>query len=436
MTNEAGGNSYEDARNQNILNNKRKLEEMGILSLSKKSIRKKPVNRAGKIVRPRTRATRSLQDIEIEDLVEGDTPTMPVKPPMNLRKRSRTYNVLCENDNDDILLEEVCVRNGISQEQLGSEAEIFRKGRGPAKGLQTKNGNKLEVEWNEYLQPVGENKSKLASYLGTLARNGVRLPLSFDTWKKVPQSMKDFIWKEVQSNVVAPVAYKKICLQSISAQWRDWKSRVKEDYFDINKTKEENLSATPSLITDQEWEFLVEKWHTPIEQENAAKNQRNRTFVGPPHRTGRKSCADIRYEMEQAGKSTDKLSVYLEMRVNKDGMIKDHQTLEQIKAFDERLDELNEDERDCVEKRNEIFDEIMGPESHGRCRTMGTGPTKSQINSKMREDESLGNKEQLKKELMEEVKHHYEPIIAELNSRIDDLTAKLDASKEQVLEQP
>ncbi|CAH9108383.1 unnamed protein product [Cuscuta europaea] len=114
--------------------------------------------------------------------------------------------------------------------------------------------------------------------------------------------------------------------------------------------------------------------------------------------------------MEQTGKPTDKLSVYLEMRVNKDGTTKDHQTLEQIKAFDERLDELNEDECDCVEKRNEIFDEIMRPENHGCCCTMGTGPTKSQINSKMREDESLGNKEQLKKELMEEVKNHYEPL--------------------------
>ncbi|KAL2474877.1 Plant transposase [Abeliophyllum distichum] len=141
-----------------------------------------------------------------------------------------------------------------------------RRGRGPARGPRIDPGKKLELEWNDLMQPVD-----------------------------VPEGILDYIWNEVQETTNAPPAYRNNCLKSIDAKWRNWKSRVKTKYFS-GITKEECLTMVPKEIDTQQWKILVEYWGTKEVMEAAEKNKRNREQVGPPHRTERKSCANIRRE--------------------------------------------------------------------------------------------------------------------------------------------
>ena len=57
-------------------------------------------------------------------------------------------------------------------------------------------GVKLPVGWNSRGQPVDPNKAKFVSYIGVVARRTV--PITYDNWRKVPDTLKDTIWDDIQ----------------------------------------------------------------------------------------------------------------------------------------------------------------------------------------------------------------------------------------------
>ncbi|KAL2497728.1 Uncharacterized protein Adt_23278 [Abeliophyllum distichum] len=195
----------------------------------------------------------------------------------------------------------------------------------------------MEVEWNEYMQPIGVNRSAFMSYLGTLARNGMRLPLTYAKWSNMDQHLVDYVWKEIEYNTNAPPGSRRNCLKSVADMWRDWKIRMKRKYYN-GKTKEECLAIVPQEISVEQLKVLVEYWSTDRVEEISEKNKQNRMMLGPLHRTGRKSCANIRREMEEAGKPTDTLSVYIEMRTDLGGNPKDDYAAALIKVTSPELD--------------------------------------------------------------------------------------------------
>ncbi|MQL80983.1 hypothetical protein Taro_013444 [Colocasia esculenta] len=57
----------------------------------------------------------------------------------------------------------------------------------------------LTVDVNDLGQPVGPNTRKLASYLGTIARNPQKAPLTWEDWRKMPIEYKNHMWDLVKS---------------------------------------------------------------------------------------------------------------------------------------------------------------------------------------------------------------------------------------------
>ncbi|KAG6521243.1 hypothetical protein ZIOFF_018354 [Zingiber officinale] len=57
----------------------------------------------------------------------------------------------------------------------------------------------LVVKFNERGQPYGDLQPTLANFIGTIARNGVVLPLSFLDWRKMPTNRLNDAWKLVTS---------------------------------------------------------------------------------------------------------------------------------------------------------------------------------------------------------------------------------------------
>lgn len=60
-------------------------------------------------------------------------------------------------------------------------------------------GIKLQVDFNKYGQPVGKIASEMQSYIGLLTRDHVKV--NFETWRSVPDSVKDLIWEAVNVSV-------------------------------------------------------------------------------------------------------------------------------------------------------------------------------------------------------------------------------------------
>ena len=59
-------------------------------------------------------------------------------------------------------------------------------------------GGILQIEVNEFGQPIEQKASRLASNLGVLARNGILAPLTYTDWRIVPAYIKDNIWKHIK----------------------------------------------------------------------------------------------------------------------------------------------------------------------------------------------------------------------------------------------
>lgn len=49
----------------------------------------------------------------------------------------------------------------------------------------------ISIEYNEFGQPIGGEKSKLCHFLGSIARNGRYCPLDVNNWRAMPKGKKD-----------------------------------------------------------------------------------------------------------------------------------------------------------------------------------------------------------------------------------------------------
>ena len=97
-----------------------------------------------------------------------------------------------ERDREDMSQTQDEVQN--NRKRKGGRGQTLMKSivRKRSKGIKTK------VEYNAKNQGVGKGAINYQSYLGVLAKSMV--PISIETWHKVPASTKDKIWNVVMVN--------------------------------------------------------------------------------------------------------------------------------------------------------------------------------------------------------------------------------------------
>ncbi|VVA24442.1 PREDICTED: LOC105629656 isoform [Prunus dulcis] len=79
----------------------------------------------------------------------------------------------------------------------------------------------------------------------------------------MPDHILDDIWKDVQDNTDVPDAYRPHCLKIVGNRWRDWKCRLKKEWYDKYETNEERLAITPPQVPTDQWKILVKYWGLP-----------------------------------------------------------------------------------------------------------------------------------------------------------------------------
>nr|DAD37165.1 TPA_asm: hypothetical protein HUJ06_007806 [Nelumbo nucifera] len=111
---------------------------------------------------------------------------------------------------------------------------------------------KIDLEFNEDGQPINENAKRLTRFLGSIARNGNKLPIDVDSWRDVPIETKEEVWKVVQTKFKTKENDKDFVLKSLSKKWRGRDScRLKISQFDESNAK---------FHGSRFWEFGWGKW--------------------------------------------------------------------------------------------------------------------------------------------------------------------------------
>ncbi|KAL0422239.1 UNVERIFIED_CONTAM: Transcription factor GTE6 [Sesamum latifolium] len=163
-------------------------------------------------------------------------------------------------------------------------------------------GDRIPIPTNAQGQPVGPHAQKLVSFLGTLARNGHFLPLTYLDWRHVPSEKKKNMWEKVQLRFDIDPTSKNWVLQSLGRRWKDWKSKLKTAHYYPHETDEERLADCDERILPDQWAALVKLWSTESAQKNSATNRANRMKAKYIHASGRKSFARIREEQTRRSK--------------------------------------------------------------------------------------------------------------------------------------
>ncbi|KAG6487791.1 hypothetical protein ZIOFF_056398 [Zingiber officinale] len=134
----------------------------------------------------------------------------------------------------------------------------------------------LVVEFNERGQPYGDLQPTLANFIGTIARNGLVLPLHFLDWRKMPTNRLNDAWKLVTSRFYIPNHHRRVIMQMMGAAWRRWRTEVKATSYDSNIPLEElvAIQPIPHGLTPQTWEVLCNYWKSTESQENGRKPSR------------------------------------------------------------------------------------------------------------------------------------------------------------------
>uniref|UniRef100_A0A7N2MU87 Uncharacterized protein n=1 Tax=Quercus lobata TaxID=97700 RepID=A0A7N2MU87_QUELO len=76
-------------------------------------------------------------------------------------------------------------------------------------------------------QPIGREAAKLSSFMGTIAQNGYIAPLTYVSWRAVPDAAKEDMWQIFQSSFNIDPKGKSWVMKSLATKWRSFKFHSK-----------------------------------------------------------------------------------------------------------------------------------------------------------------------------------------------------------------
>ncbi|VFQ83040.1 unnamed protein product [Cuscuta campestris] len=120
------------------------------------------------------------------------------------------------------------------------------------------NGQKPMVLFNDKGQPYGVAAAEMQSYIVVLART--KAPIWFDTWRQVPVTIKNKIWKSVMLGFDLPPSAQKLVLQSANSKWKQFKSTLTCKYILPFRDEPERLRTPPedfSFLEKNHWDIFV-----------------------------------------------------------------------------------------------------------------------------------------------------------------------------------
>ncbi|KAJ4951585.1 hypothetical protein NE237_028417 [Protea cynaroides] len=266
--------------------------------------------------------------------------------------------------------------HGPSTSQTSTEP---RRKRGCTRAIRTNNRSGadqiLTVNVNHLGQVFGPHRTELSTYLGTLARNPTRIPLNFDDWRKVPINYKEQAWNSVLEKFNFDGNGKRQILKMLGHTWRDYKWDLRKRTIErFPNLKDAPRPISPIEIPEDQWKSLIDRWTSHEWMAKAQKNKQCREKQNLPHTAGRTSFPQVSYLMSNEmldGREPSRLELFKKTHKRKDGSCEVQAAMEVIEKLEEKLDEQPPQLRDNKSVQDDIFVQVMGPES--RNHVCGTG---------------------------------------------------------------
>ncbi|XP_026448703.1 uncharacterized protein LOC113348997 [Papaver somniferum] len=151
------------------------------------------------------------------------------------------------------------------------------------------------VEVDEIGLPISVNATKLGHIKGALVRTHV--PISYETWRKVPDKYKDDVWNELKMSFDLPETSKTIMVNWIPDPWRRFKCELRQDHYDIWNTHQERIDNNPPSVKSEDWIKFCEHENNAAVQSKKAANNKKREQYDYSHTSGRKPHCLMKAEL-------------------------------------------------------------------------------------------------------------------------------------------
>ncbi|KAK5776404.1 hypothetical protein PVK06_044363 [Gossypium arboreum] len=252
---------------------------------------------------------------------------------------------------------------------------------------------RIVVEANQYGQPIGKEASKLAEFLGTIARTGSICPLNTKQLKHLSKYVLENILRIVHEKFDLQGKVKDFdILSHVGKLQKEFKSTLKTRYYkemvQEGRSIEEIYENNPSSAHDDRWKWLVERCGTPQVVAHSEKTKESRTKVRYAHTAGCTGYATLNAQFsEKEGCEPSRLEQFRFQYLRKDGSGKlSSEAVEQV--YDEAckmvedsmpIPESSSAPQDNIALENEVYTQVFGPDKDGKMLGYGRGMTKSRL---------------------------------------------------------
>ncbi|XP_039116447.1 uncharacterized protein LOC120251858 [Dioscorea cayenensis subsp. rotundata] len=206
-------------------------------------------------------------------------------------------------------------------------------------------GEKVLVSANGLGQPIGPEAQLFSSFLGMIARSSQKIGLQYESWHKVPKTLKDELLNFIETRFVLEIP-KDYVLKSLGKKWRDNKHDLKRKYFKREDGLQANKEKHPEGTVSWQWEELVDFWYSRKGEESEQVGVFSRKQQKYTHTSGSKSFARKEKEMElRSGKKIGRFEFFKATHNKKDGSYLNKETEEIMmnEKFQKMEDELGQE---------------------------------------------------------------------------------------------
>ncbi|XLS98134.1 hypothetical protein HN51_040869, partial [Arachis hypogaea] len=254
-----------------------------------------------------------------------------------------------------------------------NDRPVTKRKRGPTKCLKTHGlsyEDRLSIRLNKYGQPIGCNRAKLSSHLGTLEK--------FD----IGVLGKAWVFK------------------TLGSSWRTYKSRLKTQYFKENMSLAYNMKNCPRTVPLDHWKILIQFWS--LDMIKAMKNPDRRE----PSRVNMFFLTHKPRDGKSMSEGTSKIFLELE---------------DAIASHPEKLESTNQDD---------ILSQVLGKDQPGRVRTYGRGVVASNLWGPKSQVETERLIEEVKENAQAEIQNIQQKMQEEMETKLQE---RMEAMKSQML---
>ncbi|KAJ9557918.1 hypothetical protein OSB04_012532 [Centaurea solstitialis] len=240
-------------------------------------------------------------------------------------------------------------------------------------------GDRISVEFNEYGQPIDkETTNSLSHFMGSLARSGKYCPVD-KAWHQVKATKKGMLLNFLETKFDLPPGSDDWILKSFAKKVRNWRARIKKDYYDPSLSLKEQIKSKPKRVRPDQWNNLIKNWNKEEAKKISERNKNSRGYKKMVQVTGKKSFARVREELKESlsGREPSRMELFVAC-FSKDGTTKNIEAknaIEQMLDLNFQLPEGSLDEPGP----DDVFSKVMGKDKHGSARMYGLGVRASDV---------------------------------------------------------